>query len=174
MNAPSDLTRWTAAQMAAAVAAGEVSAVELTEAHLARIARTDIQVRAFLHVAGDAALAAARAVDARRAAGEPLGPLAGVPLALKDVFTTIDMPTTCGSKILAGWQPPYGIAGAVQNKVTDSTMAEHLSLAASAGHACGIDFKAAEHLRKHPEFAWQKDLLRDMNSHPWATFSAGN
>src|SRR5216684_2069621 len=74
----------------------------------------------------------------------------------------------------AGWQPPYGIAGAVQNKVTDSTMAEHLSLAASAGHACGIDFKAAEHLRKHPEFAWQKDLLRDMNSHPWATFSAAN
>jgi aspartyl-tRNA(Asn)/glutamyl-tRNA(Gln) amidotransferase subunit A len=64
-------------------------------------------VRAFLHVAGDGALAAARAVDERRAAGEPLGPLAGVPLALKDVFTTIDMPTTCGSKILAGWQPPY-------------------------------------------------------------------
>ena len=74
----------------------------------------------------------------------------------------------------AGWQPPYGIAGAVQNKVTDSSMAEHMSLAASAGHACGIDFKAAEHLRKHPEFAWQKDLLRDMNSHPWATFSAAN
>jgi aspartyl-tRNA(Asn)/glutamyl-tRNA(Gln) amidotransferase subunit A len=50
---------------------------------------------------------AARAVDGRRAAGEPLGPLAGVPLALKDVFTTTDMPTTCGSRILAGWQPPY-------------------------------------------------------------------
>jgi aspartyl-tRNA(Asn)/glutamyl-tRNA(Gln) amidotransferase subunit A len=46
-------------------------------------------------------------VDRRRAAGEPLGPLAGVPLALKDVFTTRDMPTTCGSRILDGWQPPY-------------------------------------------------------------------
>src|SRR6266851_3419873 len=58
-------------------------------------------------VAGDGALAAASMVDERRAAGEPLGPLAGVPLALKDVFTTADMPTTCGSKILAGWRPPY-------------------------------------------------------------------
>src|SRR5579859_3492188 len=107
MTTPSDPTRWTAAQMAAAVASGEVSAVELAQAHLERIARTDIQVRAFLHVARESALAAASAVDARRADGEPLGPLAGVPLALKDVFTTADMRTTCGSKILAGWQPPY-------------------------------------------------------------------
>jgi aspartyl-tRNA(Asn)/glutamyl-tRNA(Gln) amidotransferase subunit A len=103
----SELTRLTAAEMAAAVAAGEVSAVDLATAHLDRIGETDVQVRAFLHVAADGALAAARAVDERRAAGEPLGPLAGVPLALKDVFTTADMPTTCGSKILAGWQPPY-------------------------------------------------------------------
>jgi aspartyl-tRNA(Asn)/glutamyl-tRNA(Gln) amidotransferase subunit A len=103
----SELTKLTAAEMAAAVAAGEISAVGLTEAHLDRIEQTDVQVRAFLHVAADGALAAAHAVDERRAAGQPLGPLAGVPLALKDVFTTIDMPTTCGSKILAGWQPPY-------------------------------------------------------------------
>jgi aspartyl-tRNA(Asn)/glutamyl-tRNA(Gln) amidotransferase subunit A len=105
--AESELTRLTAAEMAAAVAAGEVSSVDLAAAHLDRIAETDVQVRAFLHVAADGALAAARAVDERRAAGEPLGPLAGVPLALKDVFTTADMPTTCGSKTLAGWQPPY-------------------------------------------------------------------
>jgi aspartyl-tRNA(Asn)/glutamyl-tRNA(Gln) amidotransferase subunit A len=105
--AADELTTMTAAQMAAAVAAGEVSAVELTRAHLDRIELTDVQVRAFLHVGTESALAAARSVDERRAAGEPLGPLAGVPLALKDVFTTIDMPTTCGSKILAGWQPPY-------------------------------------------------------------------
>jgi aspartyl-tRNA(Asn)/glutamyl-tRNA(Gln) amidotransferase subunit A len=107
MASGSELTSLTAAEMAAAVAAGEISAVELTAAHLDRIARTDVHVRAFLHVAADGALAAAKAVDDRRAAGRPLGPLAGVPLALKDVFTTIDMPTTCGSKILAGWQPPY-------------------------------------------------------------------
>ncbi|HUJ05509.1 MAG TPA: Asp-tRNA(Asn)/Glu-tRNA(Gln) amidotransferase subunit GatA [Streptosporangiaceae bacterium] len=107
MTAADELITMTAAQMAQAVAAGEISAAELAAAHLDRIAQTDVHVRAFLHVARETALTAARAVDRRRAAGEPLGPLAGVPLALKDVFTTADMPTTCGSKILAGWQPPY-------------------------------------------------------------------
>jgi aspartyl-tRNA(Asn)/glutamyl-tRNA(Gln) amidotransferase subunit A len=103
----SDLTRMTAAELAAAIAAGEVSAVEVTRAHLDRVEDVDPQVHAFLHVAAEGAVAAARAVDERRAAGAPLGPLAGVPLALKDVFTTTDMPTTCGSRILEGWQPPY-------------------------------------------------------------------
>ena len=103
----SELTRMTAAETASAIAAGEVSAVEVTRAHLDRIEAVDPQVHAFLHVAGESAVSAARAVDERRAAGEPLGPLAGVPLALKDVFTTVDMPTTCGSRILDGWQPPY-------------------------------------------------------------------
>src|SRR6202167_3192880 len=107
MAADTELTTWTAARMAQAVASGEVSAVELARAHLDRIERTDPAVHAFLHVGAESALAAARAVDDRRAVGEPLGPLAGVPLALKDVLTTSDMPTTCGSKILAGWQPPY-------------------------------------------------------------------
>jgi aspartyl-tRNA(Asn)/glutamyl-tRNA(Gln) amidotransferase subunit A len=102
-----DLTTMTAAAIAAAVRAGDVTAAEVTDAHLARIAATDGRVRAFLHVAADRAREAALAVDRRRAAGEDLGPLAGVPLALKDVFTTMDMPTTCGSAILAGWRPPY-------------------------------------------------------------------
>jgi aspartyl-tRNA(Asn)/glutamyl-tRNA(Gln) amidotransferase subunit A len=103
----SDLTRMTAAEIAGVVASGAASAVEVTRAHLDRIAAVDERVHAFLHVAGDAALQAAREVDERRAAGAPLGSLAGVPLALKDVFTTADMPTTCGSRILEGWQPPY-------------------------------------------------------------------
>jgi aspartyl-tRNA(Asn)/glutamyl-tRNA(Gln) amidotransferase subunit A len=109
MTTPShtDLTSMTAAELAAAIASGETSAVDVTRAHLDRIGAVDEQVRAFLHVAPDAALAAAAAVDARRSAGEALGPLAGVPLALKDVFTTADMPTTCGSRILEGWRPPY-------------------------------------------------------------------
>ena len=102
-----ELTRMSAAEIAAAVRGGEVSAAEVTDAHLARIEQVDPQVRAFLHVAADQAREAARAVDQRRAAGAPLGPLAGVPLALKDVFTTKDMPTTCGSAILDGWLPPY-------------------------------------------------------------------
>src|SRR5689334_11766060 len=102
-----ELFRMTAAEIAEAVRGGEVSAAEVTGAHLARIEQVDPRVRAFLHVAADQARAAARAVDQRRAAGEPLGPLAGVPLALKDVFTTKDMPTTCGSAILGDWLPPY-------------------------------------------------------------------
>lgn len=73
---------------------------------------------------------------------------------------------------LPSWQPPYGIAGAVQNKVTDSTMAEQMALRVAAGHACGIDFKAAAHLKAHPEFNWQKKYLRNMLSLPWTTFAS--
>ncbi len=102
-----DLIRHTAAETAAAIASGQVSAVEVTQAHLDRIDAVDKKVNAFLHVDTEGALSAARAVDARRARGEELGPLAGVPLALKDVFTTKGVPTTCGSKILEGWIPPY-------------------------------------------------------------------
>ncbi|WP_042429346.1 Asp-tRNA(Asn)/Glu-tRNA(Gln) amidotransferase subunit GatA [Streptacidiphilus anmyonensis] len=102
-----DLIRCTAAETAAAIASGEVSAVEVAQAHLDRINAVDEKVHAFLHVDTDGALAAARSVDARRAAGEELGPLAGVPLALKDVFTTKGVPTTAGSKMLEGWRPPY-------------------------------------------------------------------
>jgi aspartyl-tRNA(Asn)/glutamyl-tRNA(Gln) amidotransferase subunit A len=103
----SELIKKTAAELAAAIAAGEVSAAEVTQAHLDRIGAVDGEVKAFLHVAADDALAQARAVDRKRAAGEPLGALAGVPVAVKDLFATAGMPTTCGSKILEGWVPPY-------------------------------------------------------------------
>jgi aspartyl-tRNA(Asn)/glutamyl-tRNA(Gln) amidotransferase subunit A len=103
----SELARKSATELAAAVSAGQVSAVEVTQAHLDRIAAVDDRVRAFLHVAADEALGQARAVDARRARGESLGALAGVPVAVKDLFATEGMPTTCGSKILDGWVPPY-------------------------------------------------------------------
>lgn len=102
-----ELIRYTAAETATAIAKGEVSAVEVAQAHLDRIDAVDKKVNAFLHVDTEGALAAARAVDDKRAKGEELGPLAGVPLALKDVFTTKGIPTTCGSKILEGWVPPY-------------------------------------------------------------------
>ncbi|WP_243064668.1 Asp-tRNA(Asn)/Glu-tRNA(Gln) amidotransferase subunit GatA [Humibacter sp. RRB41] len=103
----SDLTRLTASALAEQLASGEVSSVQATKAHLDRIAAVDPDVHAFLHVASDRALETAAAVDARRAAGEKLGPLAGVPIAIKDVLCTYDMPSTSGSKILDGWVPPY-------------------------------------------------------------------
>jgi aspartyl-tRNA(Asn)/glutamyl-tRNA(Gln) amidotransferase subunit A len=102
-----DLTRLNAAELARLMAAQEVSSVEVTRAHLNRIRAVDGDVHAFLHVADEAALSTAAEVDARRAAGEPLGPLAGVPIAIKDVLATQDMPTTAGSRILEGWRPPY-------------------------------------------------------------------
>jgi len=102
-----DLVRRTAAELAALVAAGQVSAVEVARAHLDRIRDVDPAVHAFLHVDEAGALAAAQAVDAGRARSEQLGPLAGVPLALKDVLTTRGIPTTCGSRVLEGWLPPY-------------------------------------------------------------------
>ncbi|WJZ02406.1 Asp-tRNA(Asn)/Glu-tRNA(Gln) amidotransferase subunit GatA [Corynebacterium freiburgense] len=103
-----ELTKLTAAELAAKIHSREVSSVEVTQAHLDRITDIDQDIHAFLHVGADAALAAARDVDTRLAAGEqPQSPLAGVPLALKDVFTTIDAPTTCASKILEGYMAPY-------------------------------------------------------------------
>jgi aspartyl-tRNA(Asn)/glutamyl-tRNA(Gln) amidotransferase subunit A len=102
-----DLTRLPAAALADLLASGEVSSAEATRAHLDRIEAVDADIHAFLHVAGEKALATAAAIDARRAAGEKLGPLAGVPVAIKDVLATSDMPSTSGSKILEGYIPPY-------------------------------------------------------------------
>ena len=96
----------SAADQAEALASGAISSVELTQQHLDRIAAVDGDVHAFLHVSADA-LTTAAAIDARRAAGEQLSPLAGVPVAIKDVLCTIDMPSTAGSRILEGWTPPY-------------------------------------------------------------------
>ena len=97
----------TAAQMAEALAKGETTSVELTQAHLDRVAEVDGQVKAFLHVDSEGALAQAKDVDARRAKGEKLSPIAGIPLALKDVLAQRGVPTTAGSKILENWKPPY-------------------------------------------------------------------
>ncbi|MDQ4007548.1 MAG: Asp-tRNA(Asn)/Glu-tRNA(Gln) amidotransferase subunit GatA [Actinomycetota bacterium] len=101
------LTRRSAADLAGALERGETTSVEVTQAHLDRIAAVDGVVHAFLHVDTEGALAAARESDERRAAGRAASPLDGVPIAVKDVLTTKGMPTTCGSRILQGWVPPY-------------------------------------------------------------------
>jgi aspartyl-tRNA(Asn)/glutamyl-tRNA(Gln) amidotransferase subunit A len=102
-----NLLRMTAAGLGEAMAAGVVSAREVTQAHLDQIEAVDSRVAAFLCRDGERALATAAAIDERRAAGEHLGPLAGVPLAMKDIFTYRGLPTTAGSRILEGWHPPY-------------------------------------------------------------------
>src|SRR3954451_18864426 len=115
-----DLTRLSASALAEKLAAREVSSVEAVRAHLDRIEAVDADVHAFLHVAADNAVRTATAIDERRAAGEPLGALAGVPIAIKDVLVTHDMPSTSGSKILEGWIPPYDAT--VVRKVREAGM----------------------------------------------------
>ncbi|HTM23058.1 MAG TPA: amidase, partial [Kofleriaceae bacterium] len=95
------------AEQARQVRARQVSARALTDLYLDRIAARDGALGAYLHVDVDGARAAADAVDAALAAGRDPGPLAGVPIALKDILVTRGVPTTAGSKILAGWVPPY-------------------------------------------------------------------
>ncbi|MBK5249088.1 MAG: Asp-tRNA(Asn)/Glu-tRNA(Gln) amidotransferase GatCAB subunit A, partial [Actinomycetales bacterium] len=114
----SDLIRLSAADLAERLGAGDVSSVEATRAHLDRIAAVDTDVHAFLHTNTDEALAAAADVDARRAAGEELHPLAGVPIAVKDVVVTKNQVTTAGSRMLEHWVPPY-----------DATLVERLRAA---------------------------------------------
>jgi aspartyl-tRNA(Asn)/glutamyl-tRNA(Gln) amidotransferase subunit A len=103
----SDLIRLNASELVALLAKREISSVEVTQAHLDQIAKVGDAVHSFLHISGESALATAKDVDSKRAAGEKLADLAGVPIAVKDNLTTTDAPTTAGSKILEGWLPPY-------------------------------------------------------------------
>src|SRR5690606_7072794 len=110
--------RPTAVGIAAAVRSGERSARSVVEEHLAAIEAREGEVHAFNLVTADAALARADEVDAQVAAGQDPGPLAGVPVALKDNLCTRGVPTTCSSRILEGWVPPY-----------DATVVERLAAA---------------------------------------------
>jgi len=101
------LLKKSACELAELLRSGEITSVELTQACLDRIDAIDSKVHAFLYVDREGALATAAEVDARRAAGEDLPRLAGVPIAVKDNMVTRGLPTTCASKILEGWLPPY-------------------------------------------------------------------
>ncbi|HEX3850005.1 MAG TPA: amidase family protein, partial [Polyangiaceae bacterium] len=123
------------AEQAAQVARGEISALALTERALSRM---DAQqgLHAFLHVAREAALAAAAVVDRKRSRGVALGPLSGVPIAIKDALCTSDAPTTCASKLLTkrnaegtggsgaetGWRPPYDATVVARLRAADAVL----------------------------------------------------
>ncbi len=98
---------WTARELAEHVRAGDISASAATAAYLGQVNRVDPKIHAYLRVTQESAMARAEEVDARRARGDKLGALAGVPIALKDIFVTKGVETTCGSKILGGWKPVY-------------------------------------------------------------------
>src|SRR5262245_59551487 len=102
-----ELTHSTAHELLDRLERRDVSAEEVTRAFLKQIERCDERVQAFLYVDGDYAIAKAKLVDAKRSLGEPLGQLAGIPVVIKDVLCTAGRPTTCGSRILQNFFPPY-------------------------------------------------------------------
>ncbi len=112
----------TATQLLAELAAGNVTSVEVTEAFLGQIDRYDGAIRAFLRVDRPAALARAQDVDRRRAAGQSLGRLAGLPVAVKDLLCTAGEPTTCASRMLENFRPPYDATVVARLKQADAVL----------------------------------------------------
>ncbi len=116
------LNHRSATQLLSLLEAGEISSVELTESYLQSIADVEPHVGAFLRVDADAALAQAKAVDARRAKGQSLGRLAGMPVAVKDVLCTRGELTTCGSRMLEQFRPPYDATVVSRLKQADAVL----------------------------------------------------
>ena len=112
----------TAAELLRGLTSGEFTAVEVTQEFLDQIERHDGAVKAFLHVDAEAALARAAAIDRKREAGEPIGRLAGLPVAVKDVLCTAGVPTTCGSRILENFRPPYDATAIAKLKAADAVL----------------------------------------------------
>ena len=106
----------SATQLLAQLESGQVTSTEVTAAFLSQIERHDGRVRAFLHVRREAALAQAAEIDQRRKAGQPVGRLAGLPVAIKDVLCTQGEVTTCASRMLENFRPPYDATSVAKSR----------------------------------------------------------
>src|SRR5262249_30335026 len=112
----------TAMELIALLSRREITSETLTASLLQAIRQRDSKIRAFLFIDDQSALDQARAADTKRKQGEPLGPLAGIPIAVKDVLCTSGLPTTCGSKILQGFVPPYDAHVLTRLKEADAVL----------------------------------------------------
>ena len=122
------LVERSAHQLQADIQAGRTTARELTQAVLDRIHLVDPQINAYITVDDEGALAQADAVDRKVSAGHPLGDLAGIPVALKDLLCTRDLPTTCGSRILHGFVPPYDATAVARLREADAVIVGKLNM----------------------------------------------
>ncbi|MBI3836545.1 MAG: Asp-tRNA(Asn)/Glu-tRNA(Gln) amidotransferase subunit GatA [Planctomycetia bacterium] len=116
------LVRLSATELLAQLTAGQITSVHLTEAYLGQIKRHDPQVKAFLRVDTQRALDRAAEIDKRRREGRPLGRLAGLPVAIKDLLCTQGEPTTCASRILENFKPPYDATVIARLKAADAVL----------------------------------------------------
>jgi aspartyl-tRNA(Asn)/glutamyl-tRNA(Gln) amidotransferase subunit A len=116
------LVHATAAELLAKLSARQISSAEITAAYLAQIERHDSQIGAFLRVDREQALAQARRIDERRAKGAAIGPLGGLPVAIKDVLCTEGEATTCGSRMLEQFRPPYDATVVARLKAADAVL----------------------------------------------------
>jgi len=139
-------THASAIELARRIRARTLGAEELTRAYLERIEALDPALQTFIERDAEGALASARSVDRRLARGEEVGCLAGVPLALKDNLVTAGLPTSAGSRILAGWRPPYDGTAVARLRASDAVLLGKLNMDEFAmGSSCESSAHAVCH-----------------------------
>lgn len=154
VNAPSGLLGLTATELLGHLQTGAVTATEVTQAHLGHIERTDPSLGAFLRVMRDSALAHAEDIDRRRRSGQPVGRLAGVPIAVKDVLCTRGEVTTCASRILERFVPPYDATVIARLKAADAVLIGKANMDEFA--MGGSTENSAFHVTRNP---WDRDRV---------------